>query len=101
MLCHAVDQQLFILSLNVGGKVCSESSVVKSCEESFGITVLNHIQTTRLPSVVTFIIEKIKCCSLFCGTNLYVILFFSGVINWLDNSAKADHPSPDKVSIVD
>lgn len=24
---------------------------------------------------------------------------FSGVINWLDNSAKADHPSPDTVCI--
>jgi hypothetical protein len=25
--------------------------------------------------------------------------FFSGVLNWLDSSAKADHSSPDKVSI--
>jgi hypothetical protein len=25
---------------------------------------------------------------------------FSGVLNWLDSSAKADHSSPDKVSIV-
>jgi hypothetical protein len=34
----------------------------------------------------------------------YICIFnplFSGVINWLDNSAKADHPSPDKVSIDD
>jgi len=28
---------------------------------------------------------------------LYCI--FSGVLNWLDSSAKADHSSPDKVSI--
>jgi hypothetical protein len=30
---------------------------------------------------------------------LYFIIFISGVINWLDSSAKGDHSSPDKVSI--
>jgi hypothetical protein len=29
------------------------------------------------------------------------VFFFSGVNNWLDNGAKAHHPSPDKVSIDD
>jgi hypothetical protein len=32
-------------------------------------------------------------------SSLYLIIFFSGVLNWLDSSAKADHSSPDKVSI--